>query len=202
MGNDLSKKYDLTVKPQDPPISVIDHRFVFSSETTLCMLTKKWSGTVVSFNDQNSGDVIFNVIWEREKKFFSGSTTLKLLDSSGNPVFNYICGSYPFKISRGASKDDLAFEIHERSFTSTNHPVSIRNNATEQDLHLYFRSDSKRFAVFSGNPNEGGQVIACWTFRGPGKAKNTFRIAPGVDIALIVSIVLAYRDHFILSSSD
>ena len=130
---------------------------------------------------------------------FSFSQKKILLDYYGQPVANFKHRTFDhsFDVYLGSSSDSIAFSIYpNNSFVGVKLSATIINQATRARQTLYLRCDNALgMFIFNGHPKQGGQAIARMekvSFFGPDEY--TLQVAPGVDLAMVVFMVLAYDE--------
>ena len=195
MGGDLSK-YDTTLHSPNTPIVTIDKRYVKPHEVTLLMRQKFWFQDDFCIKDFDDKTVYFKI----DQSSYGISEKRTLLDCNGKPVANFKHRPFDwsFDVFRGPSSSDYAFSIIA-DFALGGHKFSapIVNKVTGQQQLLYIRSDpcSLDLVIFNGRPKDGGRAIAKverQSFILPDSY--VVKIAPGVDLAMIVFICLAFDE--------
>ena len=196
MGSDLSK-YSRTLVSQNPPIVAVDPRFALPQPLTLVMNENffSFSGDDFSIIDAQTGGPFFRI----DGQAFSLSQTKILVDAYGNPVANFKHRIFDvfqrhFDVYQGVDESQPLFTIQVESGMASKLTAQVRNLVTGQIHNIVLIGDfSMDATIFNGHPKEGGVAIAN-LFRPHNIAQKSMfhvSIAPGVDAALIVFLVLA-----------
>jgi len=206
MGSDQSSYEDVKVFPQTSPICGIEPRFCLPNPIKLRLREKifSFSGDDFKICDADDGTLYFRCAG----KTFSLKDKKTLLDVNGQPVLNMkqplMSLSDKYKIYAGANSDKELFTFKtERNYFKAKLAAFVKNPVNNSHHYLVLKGNwrDKKAVVFLGEPKQDGIPVAK-VYR-PLSGKSLFfgadeyliEIAPGVDIALILSMCIALDEH-------
>jgi uncharacterized protein YxjI len=190
---------------QLPPLLVAANiAHCYPHPVTLIMKEKlmSWTGDDFKIKDPN-GHVFFRI----EGKAISFSQKKCLQNPQGQVIANFKKEAFNFlpvyNVFHGAHSEQLMARIESKfTFISTKAKVQLTNVVNGQPAELVLKGDwrSKNAQIYLGNPKEGGRMIANASRKLNAKhvlfgaQDYQVTIEPGVDVALIVLLVLAFDE--------
>lgn len=210
---DFSGYESVPLHPSPEPICATEPRFILPHPVTLRLREKVFSisGDDFKISCANTGAEYFKC----QGKVFSLREKKILRDNGGVPVLNFkeqlIAIMNKFNIYAGSDSDRKICQFYTKyTFVKSKMSTDFKDICTGQMRHVVLKGDwrDKRGVIYWGEPKQGGIPIAK-IFRQHG-GKNMFfgtddyflEIAPGVDIALMVTMCIALDEHVRDSKRD
>ncbi|KAI8586382.1 tubby C-terminal-like domain-containing protein [Geranomyces variabilis] len=206
MGNSQSFNVNAPLLPCNPPVAAVDPRFIAQRETTLLLKEKimSFSGDDFSIKEVQTGQPYFKV----DGRNFSLRQKKQFLDAYGVPVFNMKKKLLKLvstqNIYKADSSDEKLFVI-ESTFTFMKPKIFVVFNdlVTGEQCEVGLKGNwiARQCVLWidRGRRGKDNQQIIGYIHSEWAEARNLLfdkqtyflRIAPGVDMALMVAICVA-----------
>jgi len=210
---DFSGYQSVPIYAQQDPICATEPRFVLPIPVTLRLREKVFSmsGDDFSISCAATGVEYFKC----QGKFFSLREKKILRDNAGVPVLNFkeqlISFTDKFNIYAGEKSDRKICRFQTKyTFIKSKMSTDFQDVVTGHMRHIVLKGDwrDKRGVIYHGEPKQGGVPIAKIYRQMTGKGMlfgvddYFLEIAPGVDIALMVTMCIALDEHVRDSKRD
>jgi len=211
---DFSGYQSVPLYPCPEPICATEPRFILPQGVTLRLREKAFSISGDDFNITcaNTGVEYFKC----QGKVFSLREKKILRDNNGVPILNFkeqlIAITDKFNVYAGDGSDRQICKFKTKyTFIKAKMTTDFPDVCTGANRHIVLKGDwrDKRGVIYWGEPKQGGVPIAK-IFRQmagikamiAGTDDYCIEIAPGVDIALMVTMCIALDEHVRDSKRD